>query len=344
MSSPVLRITDGTTSINLIESSNGFRLKEWIPQLPSIKNGGVRHDSPFTPGKRLVHAVFDNVVETFVLSLSRCNQDEIADKMRTLYQMLEKSRNYWLNAAQEEFVWLVVRGSQETNLRYALIYDYSIAQENNPFSQPLFSSNPVMDDINLVLERGHWSSLEPGQDECLLVFSKNTHQTTGLNMGSFVDGTAASIVCPDLATGDYEKDVYVTNHHIYNQISDVAYRNSVTTAWSLKFTNGTETDPLPYPLLPSIFAVNDACYFGAREARTPFTSLVFYLAFGVGTMTVTWEYYNGSGWSTLDYRDNTEGMTETGQTSSIFWEMPTNWARCNVSSVVGGTGAPNFDA
>jgi len=51
---------------------------------------------------------------------------------------------------------------------------------------------------------------------------------------------------------------------------------------------------------------------------------------GVGTYVLLWEYYNGSGWSTLYVEDQTLSYKTSG-TNTIFFDPPSNWATTTVN-------------
>ena len=68
---PIFRITDGTTSINLIRTRGraGFHLAEWQPATATYKQGGIWVDSPFSDGRKLVDAQWQHPIENIVLHL-----------------------------------------------------------------------------------------------------------------------------------------------------------------------------------------------------------------------------------------------------------------------------------
>jgi hypothetical protein len=78
--------------------------------------------------------------------------------------MLEKAANYWATDWQDEPVWIEARASEETNLRYGLIVQGRIPEDENPFSQPFLQPmcESAMDRMTLVVERTHWTENQPG--------------------------------------------------------------------------------------------------------------------------------------------------------------------------------------
>lgn len=98
------------------------------------------------------------------------------------------------------------------------------------------------------------------------------------------------------------------------------YTNQTTAA-----NSNTSDDMI---LLPATPAVNDAYYFGHNEQ---FSKLRLDLSqLGVGTWTLTWEYWNGSTWASLSgVSDGTNNFTSDGVVS---WTMPGDWTDKTVNS------------
>ena len=82
-------------------------------------------------------------------------------------------------------------------------------------------------------------------------------------------------------------------------------------------------------MLPATPAVNDAFYFGDTDHFE--TVSIDLTTAGVGTWTLTFEYWDGSAWSTLTVTDNTSGFT-TGKLKTITFTKPTDWATTTVNS------------
>src|SRR4030042_2596162 len=117
----VLKITDGTTTIDLLNDHSGFMLKEWEPTVPDYKGGGVWQDSPLADGKVLSDKRFDVYTDTFVLMARGPTQNKLIDYMRTLRNMLEQAANFWVVDWNSEPVWIEAKASCEDETRYALI-------------------------------------------------------------------------------------------------------------------------------------------------------------------------------------------------------------------------------
>lgn len=101
--------------------------------------------------------------------------------------------------------------------------------------------------------------------------------------------------------------------------------------YATQTTAANESTTNDMALLPVSPEVNDAYYFG-YDYRTRKITLNVGTA-GIGTYTITWEYYNGSVWTGLSgITDNTAGFTVSG-TNDITYTLPSDW----VKSTVNGT-------
>lgn len=84
-------------------------------------------------------------------------------------------------------------------------------------------------------------------------------------------------------------------------------------------------------LLPAAPAVDDAYYFG-KDVQFDNLSLNVSTA-GVGTWTITWEYWNGTSWAALTgVTDNTSGFTVSGS-NTISYTLPSAWAKTSINQV-----------
>ncbi len=165
---PILQITDGTTSIDLLDG-RGFLLLDWIPSLAEPKGGGQWADSLLVEGRKLAYVQMSNIVDTFELKVKGVDQDDAIHKLQELRRLLEKARQYWTSDAQNEPVWLKARAAYETNARYAVIMDYRTPRDANPFRQPFFACDPLVDGFLLTVEHSAWQENEPGDATCVEV-------------------------------------------------------------------------------------------------------------------------------------------------------------------------------
>jgi len=162
MTSGILRITDGTTTISLIDAK--FKLDDggWSPANPELENGGIWQDSSLSDGRRLVMAKFANVRDVFSSKLHGGCQDDLIQQMQELKRLGEKARSFWIAAYPSDPVWIEARGDRETNTRYALVYDISVPYDANPHEPPFSAGSMVaMDDLDIQVEHGIWTSYKP---------------------------------------------------------------------------------------------------------------------------------------------------------------------------------------
>jgi hypothetical protein len=115
-----------------------------------------------------------------------------------------------------------------------------------------------------------------------------------------------------------------------NPNSSVQYDDGgAFTDYTTASNNSTTADVFFVPATP---AVNDAWYVGSD---TPFTdAFIKFSTQGVGTWTITWEYYNGSWTALTGVTDNTTGFKAvTTYPVNVTWTMPTDWTTVSINSV-----------
>jgi hypothetical protein len=343
MADPILEITDGTNTVDLLGRQGGLLLDEWTPSIAPLKSGGIYRQSVLSGGRQLSIANYDNAIETFELKAWGDNQDATIRHTQDLLSLLEKARRYWVQPFEMDPVWLVAKGPLETNTRYALIYNYQLDGLDNPFSMPFFSCDPAaMDGLGLVIERGHWSAIQP-------LTSEVVNTTAG-------DGTNGQNTAADGQSFWADKYNEAAITHIYVDDGGAFGSNQV---------NSTS-----FSLFPASPAINDAVYFGISTAGAdsgPFNNLVFDIGTGNFQITTTWEFYQGaptSGWTSfgnfdLDYTDQGGGssaFSRTGVNGYSFmpiidstngdWTTTTVnsvtgwWIRCRVTAVGGSATVP----
>ena len=165
----VLRISDGTTTINLLNATDGFSLNAWRPAIAQYKGGGTWQASPLSDGRRMVTRQFGNAVEVFDLKVSStASQDDIIYNTQELRRLLEKAVDYWTADWQSDPVWVEAQATCETNPRYATIHSWSTPDDDNPYASPFLQPDgAIMDDWSLIIERGHWQSTILGTGDCV---------------------------------------------------------------------------------------------------------------------------------------------------------------------------------
>lgn len=165
MTTGILAVSDGTTTIDLHNLSVGIGLKEWNPTVTPHET--TSQQSPLADMKRPVSRRFSVATETLTFNIKNITEDQLYVQIQELERLLEKAVNYWTTDVQPDPVYLVVRGNCETNTRYAIIYDYSFPQLDDPMS-PDFTTidGKIFDELTLNIERGHWLANAPGTGTC----------------------------------------------------------------------------------------------------------------------------------------------------------------------------------
>jgi len=310
----VLRITDGTTSVDLRDTGVGFWLKEWLPEIAIGKNDGVWLDSPIAPGRRMVYRQLGNAVETFTLAVGGATQDMMIRKLRKLFALLEQAVEYWTSDTQSNPVWIEAKSRHETNNRYALICNWRLTGVNDPFAQP-FETNvsrlAAMDELVLVIERQHWLKNEPGTGTPTKLSAMESYN--GRNFGN-VDEDGIRQPTP-------EREVYFANLRSPANLTHIFRYDASVPSYSANLLDSA----LPYNIFPDPVAVGDMVYFGIESSlddSAPFRSLVFDFSVSNDSLSVVMESYDtlGATWARLEYPywDNLYGFGATG-VGALFW-------------------------
>jgi len=203
MTHAVLKITDGVSYINLLSLNDGFMLRDWTPTIPELKGGGLTTGSPFSDGSILILGTLDDTYESFDIVVSGPNMDDVIGHLQDLRRMLQKARNYWIANWHGQPVWIEARGSTETNTRYAIVKDWLLQTDDNPYAQPMYSScsRSVANDLTLTIRRGHWQNIQPGSGVCVEASSTQNFNVLGSDTVSvaasaqdaFIDTSAGTI-------------------------------------------------------------------------------------------------------------------------------------------------------
>lgn len=326
-----LFITDGETYLNLLSKQNGFAVQDWRPLTPEPKGGGIWQESSLSEGRRLVSRQRGNVLESFTLAGRGGTADLLIYESQRIRRMLENATTYWTSEWQEMPVYLLARGVNESNVRYALLYDYRAPGDGNPFASPFTGPDAaIFAEWPLILERGQWLETPPGTGTAI--------QVSGL-------GTFNSVEYGRAATTTNE--VYVANKQNKANLTHI-YTDTNADGWSVNLFGSALPFTFFAPNIPGDLMVNDAIYFICSTAVTdsgPFCSLIFDLsqAFAGTGLTTIWEYWNGAAAATLTTQDNTlNGTVSLGVTgvNSVHWLQPTAWTAVSLATFSGDVGAP----
>lgn len=164
----IFEITDGTTTVNLLEKRAGFFVTNWTQRVTDAKGGGTWADSPLADGRKLKVKKCENVQQTLEVQVRDWDSDALIRDTQNIRRLLEKAASYSSVNWQNEPVWIKRQGLREEKPTYALIEDYRAGADGYPFSnQDLFWNalgNAAIPDWVLVLEHEpFWRSVPPGQ-------------------------------------------------------------------------------------------------------------------------------------------------------------------------------------
>lgn len=203
MSFSELFVSDGTTRVDLIapiRTKTGFSLLEWTPKAPAPKGGGTFQSSVLSDGRKKVHRVWDNIIDEFELACVGYTQNDCIRQMQDLRRLLIKADAYSITGFQKDIVYVGIRGACETNIRYAMITDWRLPEDDNPFVLPFYSDGQplvTMDGIVLTLEHAIWNNNIPGTSECVEVTGT---QDWAMNYPLVFDGATQLITVPAAAS------------------------------------------------------------------------------------------------------------------------------------------------
>lgn len=138
-----------------------------------------------------------------------------------------------------------------------------------------------------------------------------------------------------------EEAVFISNHHIHGNITNIHYYDNSAGAWSGNLLGAAS----PFAFLPPTpLQVGDLVVFGIDATAlysAPFSSLVFDIATAIGVgggITIVWRYSqvaagaDPNAWPVLTVQDNTNAdglMTgdafDTTGIKSVHWRRPSDW-------------------
>jgi len=225
----VLEVSDGTTTVNLLQGNRpGFHLADWNPAIAALKGGGAWQDSPLATGRRLVDKRFGNVTDSLSLAVNGVGQNETIQRIQDLLRLLEKARSFTATDWQTDPVYLKRRASCEDNASYALIFDYTIPQLDNPYAAPFFNASRLaaMDDFTLGLEHSLWLADVPGDSTCVQASGQQTWDYEGwvLNTNQPAEWVRSLYEVPSTGTllaGETDNFWRSTDGENWNQITPI---------------------------------------------------------------------------------------------------------------------------
>ena len=230
MGTPIFAINDGTDRIDLLSF---LSLKEYRSSVIEPDGGGVWGSSAFADGRVPIFMQFGNMMIEAQLSADGCDEDDLGYKGQRVRQLLQNAVNYWLSPSLKKPVWVEIRGSNETNIRYAYIFDYRAPGTGNPFAAPEFDSSSSMIIFPLVLETTPWQNNPLGSSDCI--------ETSSLQSGIVSSSAAAH-----WHVNNNNDDVSVTypDHQVYLGLNP-AQMGSIGKTWTCSYYTIFRNIPIP---------------------------------------------------------------------------------------------------
>lgn len=337
-----LKVTDGTTTVNLLNLEEGFSVSDWVQAVAQYKGGGTWQQSALTDEARLVAKAFDNVVEEIPIpAVSAGREDVAAAALATLMLLFEKASDYWTEDWADEPVWLESLAEGETNKQHAMIYTGGFPDIGDPYSHAYLES-AALAGLTLRLVRGHWSENQPLVGTALPISAMEAWD--GRNSGN-IDATGAR----DPTTA---AEVFTVNKQGVANIDEIWHYDQSTGVWTDLIAAGL---PMTLFLETTAIAADDAICFGINSGagggpaggRYPFSNLIFNIGTANVNVNTIWEYWDGGiPWGALGEQDNTDStgdaFTATG-VNGVWWEQATDLTRTTLLAIYGGA-APAINA
>lgn len=308
-----LEITDGTTTVSLMDGSDGFYEARWVPSIPEYKGGGTFQETPLTQGRRLVDKQFTNIIETITVVLSTNTVDGAQVAKQKVRRLLEKAADYWVNEWTDTPVYLIAQSKEETNPRYAVISNGRVPDGGDPYGTNYAYSfggrKYTHEEIDIIIEHGLWMSSAPGDAQELCTFN-----------GGFYNG---------IQYGTDSSPITVIDYAIFYDDSGGTY--------TANLANG----PFPIDFVPILSTAGDLLYIGVDNVR--FNWLYFSLSSGQdGTSGTEWDYWDGGQWVefTADLLKDTTGTAGASgqfslqQSGFITWDPIPDWQKAAVNGTL----------
>lgn len=159
--------------------------------------------------------------------------------------------------------------------------------------------------------------------------------TAGRFLGKKLDATVA--ITPTVKTVKIQVNAFAgTEVDLYKQPAAQVWQVDATPGPAVfvdQTSNFNSTTAADWVVFPATEAVGDYCAIGFSEQFLGLSVTDVGGTVGVGGV-VTWEYWNGSAWTSLPgLTDGTTGFTTTGA-QTVTWTAPTGWAPLSLN---GGT-------
>lgn len=132
-----------------------------------------------------------------------------------------------------------------------------------------------------------------------------------------------------------EQALYTPNKSSKAQISHIfAYDSSAAT-----YSTNKIGAVVPFDILPNPLGANDILYIGIDDDvyyPGPFSNIVFdLLQAGAGTITGTWQYWNGAAWAALTYTGDLTNSLQSSGVKGLRFIPLSGWAKTTINGIYG---------
>jgi hypothetical protein len=169
---PILCLTDGEIYASLVAPEGyGIHLIEWLPATRGLRDDSKWTTPMFQNGRWPQYIPEGNQVESFKFAVSARSQDDLVAELRNLDGLLAQAAHFWTSRLSVPPVYLMAKASNETNVRYAIVYYGRREADPNPFDMATVKGDcqPVAKELTLALEHGPWLATPPGTGEVCTV-------------------------------------------------------------------------------------------------------------------------------------------------------------------------------
>lgn len=324
----VLLITDGTpvNTIDLLSRRFGYLLCDWRPargQFEFIQNknwfSGVETPASITQKPH---------VESMTFSARHSNVDALIVDEQKFSRILKFANLYWTNnpSVTRPF-YIVAKGKEETNLRYAPLFTAQLHDDVSPFSAPFFQKKPASTDLIVPMTHGAWLDYVPGKG--------------GLDMYENVNSTSfSSLTFKTQGTYFINDDarIFLTNSFRHANIYYL-FRGPDATNWL------EQPEDVGYELVDN---GGDYTYFGVDENTSApwiigrgwpglWFNIITPAVFASGDPVWIWQIYLETSpgvfaWTTVTVEDGTNGLTQPGTVQFNDTNLPWGLATVNTKS------------
>ncbi|GAH14628.1 unnamed protein product, partial [marine sediment metagenome] len=102
----ILRITDGTTIINLLDITTGYSVAGYRQAVAQYKGGGSWSESALSDGRVIRDYHYGNIRELLPVTVGGGTQNATINALADLQTLLTKATDYWVFDWQNEPVWI----------------------------------------------------------------------------------------------------------------------------------------------------------------------------------------------------------------------------------------------